>query len=302
MEKILFVDDDEKFLDIYKKKFSDKYIINTANDAKDAIKMIGENGSYAVIVADMCMPGMDGIQFLEKAREKSPDSIRIMITGKGSMESVIQAINRGNVFHFLTKPCTKEEMKNTLEVSIDKYKENMNLKNKSIYDELTKVYNRRYFEFTIPDLFKKSNRATDKFSLIFIDINFLKKINDEFGHDIGDEAIVEISQVLKDMTRDNDMVARFGGDEFVIYAFNTDDAGSNVLVKRIKDVLMTKKLKHCKSINLSIAAGIATYPEDGKTYHGLLKIADKRMYTDKENEKNSDSKRHLSRKKTSVLN
>ena len=286
MEKILFVDDDEKFLNLYEKKFSNKYEIHTAKDAKSAIKMLNHNDSFAVIIADMFMPEINGIEFLEKVKDKSPDSIRIIITGECNLDIAIQAINRGNVFHFLTKPCTKEEIKSILDSGIEKYKETVSLKRKSMFDELTKVHNRHYFEITIPELFNKSNRSTDKFSLVFIDVNYLKDINDRYGHNVGDEMIVTIARVLKDMTRENDIVARFGGDEFVIYAYNTDNIGANSLVKRIKDVLIHKKLKHCSHIKLSIAAGIATYPDDGKSYQLLLKIADKKMYLDKENEKN----------------
>jgi diguanylate cyclase (GGDEF)-like protein len=154
-----------------------------------------------------------------------------------------------------------------------------------MYDELTKVYNRHYFEVTMPEIFNKSNRSTDKFSLVFIDVNNLKEINDKFGHNTGDELIIAISRVLKEMTREDDFVARFGGDEFVIYANKTDCAGAESLIKRIKEDLKLRRLKHCNQVKLSIAAGIATYPEDGKTYQELLKTADQRMYLDKKQEK-----------------
>ena len=131
MEKILFVDDDEKFLNLYEKKFSNKYEIHTAKDAKSAIKMLNHNDSFAVIIADMFMPEINGIEFLEKVKDKSPDSIRIIITGECNLDIAIQAINRGNVFHFLTKPCTKEEIKSILDSGIEKYKETVSLKRKS---------------------------------------------------------------------------------------------------------------------------------------------------------------------------
>ncbi|PKM84002.1 MAG: two-component system response regulator [Firmicutes bacterium HGW-Firmicutes-13] len=120
-DKILFVDDEQNVLDAYKRQFHSKYKIITAESGADGISALKEQGPFAVIVSDFRMPGMDGIQFLSKAREISPDTVRIMLTGYADMNAAIDAINKGNIFRFLTKPCPSQELNETIILGIKHY-------------------------------------------------------------------------------------------------------------------------------------------------------------------------------------
>src|ERR1019366_4164319 len=121
-EKILLVDDDSNILDGYRRSLSREFLIETAMGGEQALKLVADNGPYAVVVSDMRMPGMDGIQLLSKIKAQSPDTIRVMLTGNAEIETAINAINEGSIFRFLTKPCSKEMMAKTLTAALVQYR------------------------------------------------------------------------------------------------------------------------------------------------------------------------------------
>ena len=121
-ERILFVDDEPNVLSAIKRQLANKFRIDTANEPQEGLKAVSQNGSYAVVVSDLRMPVMDGIQFLTKVREVSPDTIRMMLTGNADLTTAIQAVNEGSVFRFLTKPCAEAELINVLNIGLQQYR------------------------------------------------------------------------------------------------------------------------------------------------------------------------------------
>ncbi len=121
-EKILLVDDDNNILDGYRRSLSREFVMETAMGGEQALKLAAENGPYAVVVSDMRMPGMDGIQLLSKIKTQLPDTIRVMLTGNADTETAIDAINEGSIFRFLNKPCSKEMMAKTLTAALVQYR------------------------------------------------------------------------------------------------------------------------------------------------------------------------------------
>lgn len=114
IEKILLVDDESAVLEAYQRLLRHDFQLETAVGGVKAVTAVESKGPYAVIVSDMRMPGMDGIQLLVKIKELAPDTVRIMLTGNTDVETAVHAVNEGNIFRFLTKPCTKETLGKTL--------------------------------------------------------------------------------------------------------------------------------------------------------------------------------------------
>ncbi len=284
-EKILFVDDDFNSRITFRRQINKKFELDAAGSGNEGLELLNRNGPYTVVIADMYMPEMNGIQFLEKVREIYPDTIRIMLTGHADMNLAIDAVNKGRIFHFLTKPCQSRTMLKILEIGAKEYKKNVKNRMESYTDELTGLWNRRYFNNILITIMNNSERYSQTFSLLFFDINDFKKINDKFGHNTGDAALKITAETLKEKMRDIDILARYGGDEFVIIAQYTKRKGAHTLVNRIKNHLKTKKIKDYDSINICISAGIATYPVDSKQQDELINIADKAMYEDKRRNK-----------------
>ncbi len=120
-EKILFVDDDPNLLAACERSFRRRFQLDTAEGAGAGLARIAEKGPYAVVVSDRQMPGMDGIQFLATVRQRTPDTVRIMLTGNVDLEQAVRVVNEGNIFRFLIKPCPQEILTKALEDALTQY-------------------------------------------------------------------------------------------------------------------------------------------------------------------------------------
>ncbi len=104
-EKILFVDDELNVLESIARQLRKRFALRTADSGQEALKILQEEGPFSVIVADMRMPGMDGVQLLSNVKDLYPDTVRMMLTGNADQETAIEAVNKGHIFKFLNKPC-----------------------------------------------------------------------------------------------------------------------------------------------------------------------------------------------------
>jgi len=120
-ERILLVDDDSNVLDGYRRSLSREFLLETAIGSDQGLALIETNGPYAVIVSDMRMPGMNGIQLLSAVKTASPDTIRVILTGNAELQTAIDAINEGSIFRFLIKPCDRQVMAQTLTAALMQY-------------------------------------------------------------------------------------------------------------------------------------------------------------------------------------
>jgi len=162
-----------------------------------------------------------------------------------------------------------------------KKKEEKHIKYLSFHDEMTGLYNRRYFENEMLRL-NKSRKLP--ISIIVTDIDGLKKINDNYGHKKGDEYIIMAAEILKKITRKEDIVSRIGGDEFAILLPYTDKKTVKNICKRID--IECNKLNKSKKIPISISGGSATNEEKSEELEDLFQRADALMYKNKNMLKN----------------
>jgi response regulator RpfG family c-di-GMP phosphodiesterase len=121
-DKILFVDDEENVLAAFRRQFRKEFDIETAQSGERGLEVLTSYGPFSVVIADLRMPGMDGIQFLTRAKEVAPDTVRIMLTGHGDLSTAITAINEGNIFRFLTKPIMYENLIKAINGGIGQYR------------------------------------------------------------------------------------------------------------------------------------------------------------------------------------
>ena len=121
-EKILCVDDELNILLAMQRQLRKQFHVESALGAEQALATMERDGPFAVIVSDLQMPGMNGLELLARARELSPDTIRIMLTGQADLTTAIAAVNKNSIFRFLTKPCSPEELTGTLQGALDQYR------------------------------------------------------------------------------------------------------------------------------------------------------------------------------------
>ena len=157
-----------------------------------------------------------------------------------------------------------------------------------LVDELTGLYNRRGFLTLSQQQLKIANRAERKMLLLFADFDHLKQINDALGHPEGDRALIEVADVLKETFRASDIIARIGGDEFVVLVVETDRLDAEVLTARWQENLEARNAREGRRYRLSLSMGIARYdPEHRCSIDELLARADRLMYEQKQDNQQS---------------
>lgn len=121
-EKILCVDDDENILAAYQRQLRKQFQIETALGSETGMRIISSGETFAVVISDLRMPGMDGIEFLSRIRAITPNTVRIMLTGNADLQAAADAVNQGNIFRFLTKPCTTETLAQAMQAGLEQYR------------------------------------------------------------------------------------------------------------------------------------------------------------------------------------
>ena len=121
-DKILFVDDEPAVLDGYQRMLHREFEVDTAEGGEQGLAAIHERGPYSVVVSDMRMPGMNGAQFLSQVRHSAPDTVRMLLTGFADVDAAVEAVNQGNIFRFLTKPCKKDVIAKAITAGLLQYR------------------------------------------------------------------------------------------------------------------------------------------------------------------------------------
>lgn len=171
LERILLVDDEPNVLDGYKRGLRGRYEIRTALSGIEAVEILQKEDPFAVIVSDMRMPGMNGVEFLNQAKSVCPDSVRIMLTGNADQETAIMAVNQGHIFRFLNKPCSIVDFSTALEAATKQYhiviaeKEVLEKTLMGSIEMLTQI-----LSFADPQLFALVGKVKKRFSQIAKDL------------------------------------------------------------------------------------------------------------------------------------
>jgi FixJ family two-component response regulator len=121
-DKTLFVDDEPAVLEGYKRMLHREFEVDSAVGAEQGLATIHDRGPYAVVISDMRMPGMDGAQFLARVRQIAPNTVRMLLTGYADLDAAMHAVNEGNIFRFLTKPCEKQVMAKAITTGLIQYR------------------------------------------------------------------------------------------------------------------------------------------------------------------------------------
>ncbi len=154
----------------------------------------------------------------------------------------------------------------------------------SITDEVTPLHNFRYFHQALDRELKLVNRYGGALSLLFVDLDRFKPINDQYGHLRGSRTLREVGFLIRAAVRETDIPARYGGDEFVVILPQTDGPSARVLSEKLRRLVEGHTFLQEEGINarLGVSLGVATYPAEAGTKEALIRLADKRMYDDKE--------------------
>lgn len=280
--KILLIDDspiDRKMIKMTLKKRLGDIEIHELDNGFDVIKKIKEL-NISMCIVDVVMPKKDGFQVLEEIKNDSSvkDIPVIICTGIKENNAIERALELG-AYDYFSKPFSDEVLKISLPLkvknAIQLMKRNNEIKHLSYHDVLTNSYSRRFYEEEIKHLDIVENLPM---TLVMGDINGLKLINDTFGHSIGDEVLIKAAEVIKNNCDSKDIVARWGGDEFLILLLNTDNDKAEKVVHKIQDEFLSEYIQNLK---ISISFGLSTKILESTSIHKTLKNSEDFMYKNK---------------------
>lgn len=291
---ILAVDDTVSNLDILSGLLT-QYDIIDALSGKEALEILKEE-TIDLILLDIMMPNMDGFEVCDilKKDPKTKNIPIIFITALTDETTIEHAYEIG-ASDYITKPFKPKELlakvKRELHIQnlIDTLeKSKIELELLASTDPLTKLYNRRYFTESSTQIVNLCKRNKDDLSIIIIDIDNFKAINDTYGHKVGDEVIIDIANKLLKDQRKSDISCRFGGEEFVILLPNTSYKIALSMAERLRTMVENTKLNlENKTITYTISLGVSNVDfERESSIEESLKRADRALYYSKENGKN----------------
>jgi len=272
------------------------YEVLWAEDGINAIKLV-KSEKPDIVLLDVILPGMDGYEVCRwlKLEETTKGIPIIMLTVKKELSDKISGLQIG-ADDYLPKPYNELELNARIYASLrtKALQDELKLKNRqledlldkvnymAITDALTGLYNRRRFHDALTSEYERARRYGTPFSLIMLDIDFFKKINDTFGHDVGDAVLKEVSGMLLKSIRDIDTAARYGGEEFMIILPNTDKAHARVVAERMRQAIEDYDFAEVAR-KISVSIGISGMPDiKVDNEEKLIRCADFAMYRAKQ--------------------
>lgn len=244
-----------------------------------------EEHSVDVVLCDLQMPAMTGFEFLYRLREidKFVDLPVIMLTGNENQKDKICGLELG-ANDYVTKPFDPAELIARVKIQLKIKLLQDRLKDLANTDPLTRLSNRRHLFSALNSELERSQRSDKPCSLVMVDVDHFKSVNDTYGHQLGDEVLISVASHLEECMRVYDLAARFGGEEFALLMPGTDSTQATAIAERIRTVVEEMTFtEQLKPLHLTISAGVATYPgPDIATADDLIRVADHALYRAKD--------------------
>jgi len=282
--KVMIVDDSQMIRKQMKETLQKHmFKVLVAAHGEEALNYLEDNPDVKLVLTDYNMPVVDGLELTRKIREKYTKQQLAIISLTGSNEHLISAkFLKIGANDFINKPFCNEEMICRVNNTLEAQEQVELLSNFANYDFLTNLYNRRYFFDHINDFL---NRNT-KYAIAMLDIDYFKKINDNYGHDIGDKVLKHLAIILRNNTKGSDIVARFGGEEFCIALANVDEKNAIGFFIKLKNIISKEKIQvNNTTIKYTVSIGVTT-KDKKENIQEILKEADEALYRAKNNGRN----------------
>ncbi|HKE55912.1 MAG TPA: diguanylate cyclase [Pyrinomonadaceae bacterium] len=273
--------------------------VSEAADGAIALQLLQSDTPPKLAILDLSMPEMDGITVCQRVRQTpsaTPVYI-ILLTANTSKALIVTGLEAG-ADDYVTKPFDTDELHARVKVGMRMVELQQSLaqrvaelelaqeslRNLSLTDDLTGLYNRRGFFTLAEQHLSSARRAKREASLIYIDMDGLKDLNDTHGHEVGSLALREVADILRETFRSSDLIARIGGDEFVIFEtyLAPNDGGTGVA--RLQQNVSQHNAAQARDYKISLSIGVAPVAFDASlTLEELLKNGDRMMYEQKRN-------------------
>jgi len=260
----------------------------TVAHGEEALGMLKAKPNISLVLTDYNMPVMNGLELtIEIRKEFSKDELCILALSANEEDEVSSLFLKNGANDFIKKPFSKEEFSCRINNSIEALENIQMVMNYANRDFLTGLYNRRYFYNAMEEYIESARETSEKFAIAMIDIDHFKKVNDTYGHEVGDKAIVSLADILRSSTNPNDVVSRFGGEEFCVVLKNINNKSAKDILERIRKTVESfhLSLPNKESLNFTISIG-ATIHDYDDSLDDTIGQADMMLYKAKNDGRN----------------
>ena len=271
------------------------YAVETVDNGQDALTRI-LSGKYSLVVTDRNMPGLDGLQLCGAVRAAQlPLYVYIlMLTGFDSTNDAIAGLRAG-ADDYVCKPAREEELiarlsagRRVLTAERSLREANERIRLLTVTDPLVGTFNRRYFDDQLSAATAHAERCLRPLSLVFVDVDHFKLVNDKHGHRVGDEVLIQVGRRLLASVRANDWVARYGGEEFAVVLPEMDAEAAMDVAERLRSAIADQKVStSAGDLAVTASFGVASsVPAAFRTPQALVGAADMALYLSKADGRN----------------
>lgn len=284
--KILLIDDDRmqfRLVQAHFKNFhADHYELEWAATYETGLeKLLG--GTHAACLLDYQLGERDGLQLIREAVARGCRTPIVFLTAETAERVDIEAMNAGALDYLVKGEINPRMIERSLRYALKLGETLEALRRLATRDQLTGLLNRREFERILPEEEERARRFAHPLSLVMVDIDHFKLVNDTHGHSAGDMVLREVARRVADEVRTVDRVVRFGGEELALVLVQTERAGAMDVARRVCVAVEHDPILCSDTIalNVTVSAGVAEMPSDAKTGLSLLNAADKALYAAK---------------------
>ncbi|MEW6991746.1 diguanylate cyclase [Colwelliaceae bacterium 6441] len=267
------------------------YQVITAESGNDALAML-PNVDISLILLDMYMPGKSGLSVLQeiKAQSKYADIPVIMLSASDDETQIVASLEFG-ADDYVTKPYISNVLLARIRNSLRLLNKTKQLEMLAKTDFLTKVNNRGSFQELVDKTISQTKRTEQTISLAMFDLDFFKNVNDNYGHEAGDKALIDFAEILKDTFRDYDIIGRIGGEEFAVCMPDTGISDAYNACERCRKsleshVVFVNYQGETQEISLTVSIGVTSASGQAMYFDELLRIADQGLYHAKDKGRN----------------
>ena len=285
MTRVLLIDDDRlqaRLLQAHFKNFKrGAYTLDWSETYEDGLARL-LTGGFDACLLDFRLGERDGLQLIREAAVKGCRTPIVFLTAEASENVDIQAMEAGALDYLVKGEINPRSLERSLRYALKLGESLEALRRLATHDELTGLLNRREYDRILSEEEDRARRFGQPLSLVVIDIDLFKSINDLHGHAAGDAVLREVAARIADSIRTVDRAARIGGEEFALILVQTDGASAFEVAKRtIASVAKSPVAAGALAIAVTASAGVAVLPADGRTAGDLFEAADKALYAAK---------------------
>ena len=264
------------------------YQVLTADNGNEALQSLVQNTDIRLVITDYQMPGMDGIQLVQKIRESFSKN-NLGIIGISAVDNSLIAakfIKSGANDFIIKQNFLTEEFYCRISQCMDRIEHVASLRDAAIKDPLTRLYNRRYFFEMGNKMLAAARRKKAPLVVAMIDVDHFKKINENFGHQIGDRVLVQISSLIQRRCRQSDILARFGGEEFCFLAYNMDPRHAQMFFDMFCTLVEARPIEISSGECIPVTISIGVCQEQLESVEEMIKKAGANLYKAKNSGRN----------------